>query len=1130
MEWLAVCLRTVYEKKKKPHRRPSAPKAQLRTVSFSCFRACAEDRTRRLQKRMTALYLHEDVKELLAGKTLVVLGDSVERSVYKDLVCLLQENRYLTDGELRKKGEESFIGDELVYGGVKGELKNSINYRECRYYKADNEACCRYYFVTICYGDYVEEILQELSLEPTDIIVMNSCLWDVHRHGKKGIEKYEENLEKLVASLRRLLPDCLFIWLTTPPVHIKSKGGFLIRPGVDTVKIQEVKYCNEIAREVFTAANEIDRRFRIVDLDYVFQYFAHHRAGDGVHWNERAHRRMSNMILEEISKAFNKSVPRILGSDEFMWNGSRTEHNAYYEPPPPYSQWDDPERLGWDYEQRFHDNGWDFDKMRRPLPPPRGYPFGPPPPPGPFGPPSLIPRPFMEDPRSIMPNMFDDLDDLGHARLQVESQIENRKRKRTEEDDNDDEKLPEKQYRFGVAPSAVKRKAEPIENETKKIKIIEEEGVMKKVVTLEDSVIYSPMSEKEKTAYLKAQAEKAEKERLAKERKEKEEKQRAERLERERLQKLKKEEEESAAAADEEKKRTESTADEKPAISPKEKAETKYPKLEEVLPSVSKLPLVSSVPKSTEEQTEKETKNEKKQGGLSKFASKLLSFIRRPSCEKTNSDNVNQSKSVRRLSSQEDKVISPTKTTPLRRRVYEVIPLGELAAKVLLQNESNSKSNQSTHEQLNKLTKTNRQVECDRTSHVEEGDAGNISTSSVSIVFSTTVPTGSTTVFTTTTTTTPAIPKKVDTLALLSLQSPFAKTKSNAALVDTDKNTNAEKSSVDKQNSKTEEQLEQELLHDSKLHETDVINSTLENQSSKDGTNNTLTINKIDQKEGPSASSEKEPRTETVKTTSESTESSDKKIQKCQGEGSVKKKKKKDKHADETKEERQVRKQKKREKKKLKEENKQRKLLAAQNAEAYQQNINWNVPLRQHNVNSLPRQRSATWTPSYFHAYQNSGHNTQQPTVQRQQQPTPQQQVPDATPQVILNPYQQILQTQLLQQQQQQQQQQQIMQQRQQILAQQQQQQQQLVQQQALLQQQKTQATQQTIKKPTSQTQQLYIDEYGQTYTLEEETYIVGPSGQIQNISSGSSYIQQQQQQGTQYLQSSLLYPQQRFL
>ena len=46
--------------------------------------------------------------------------------------------------------------------------------------------------------------------------------------------------------------------------------------------------------------------------------------------------------------------------------------------------------------------------------------------------------------------------------------------------------------------------------------------------------------------------------------------------------------------------------------------------------------------------------------------------------------------------------------------------------------------------------------------------------------------------------------------------------------------------------------------------------------------------------------------------------------------------------------------------------------------------------------------------------------------------------------------------------------------------------------------------------------QQLYIDEYGQTYTLEEETYVVGPSGQLQTVqqqaAANTTYLQQQQQ------------------
>ena len=66
---------------------------------------------------------------------------------------------------------------------------------------------------------------------------------------------------------------------------------------------------------------------------------------------------------------------------------------------------------------------------------------------------------------------------------------------------------------------------------------------------------------------------------------------------------------------------------------------------------------------------------------------------------------------------------------------------------------------------------------------------------------------------------------------------------------------------------------------------------------------------------------------------------------------------------------------------------------------------------------------------------------------------------------------------------------------------------------------------------------QLYIDEFGQTYTLEEETYVVGPGGQIQTLSRSSAgasggavaptaaatYIQPHQQQFAQ----PILYQQQ---
>eukprot|EP00794_Sanderia_malayensis_P005247 gene5247-5911_t len=257
---------------------------------------------------MSAIYLPEDVSSLLKGKTVIYIGDSVQRSMYKDLVLLFQDKRYLTDKELRKKGEECFLGDELMEGGCKGEMVNSTKYREVRKYLHDNNTKVLYFFITACFGQYIEMILSKLKTP--DIIIMNSCLWDVHRYGTKEIQNYEANLFKLIRFVKKTHPKTLFLWTTTPPVDLKSKGGFLRRPGTDEVKISEVSRCNRIAKYVMGVES-----MHLVELDTVFHHFTRHRASDGVHWNEKAHRRMTNMILEKLSRALCKDVPRVMLDD-----------------------------------------------------------------------------------------------------------------------------------------------------------------------------------------------------------------------------------------------------------------------------------------------------------------------------------------------------------------------------------------------------------------------------------------------------------------------------------------------------------------------------------------------------------------------------------------------------------------------------------------------------------------------------------------------------------------------------------------------------------------------------------------------------------------------------------------------
>lgn len=227
-------------------------------------------------------------------------------------------------------------------GGKKGEMNNSTKYREVRKFLYDSDTKVLYFFITACFGEYIEMLLKKL-MKP-DIIFMNSCLWDVHRYGSKGYEGYGPNLKKLVKLMKDLHPSVLFAWTTTPPVDIRSKAGFL-ENRKDLVKINEVLRCNDIARQIMKQES-----VPIADFADVFRHFTHHRASDGVHWNERAHRRMTNILLETVARHFNKPIPRPV-SDEFSRN-----HDFDDRPPFPHS---------FSQPAFHHDNSWgSFDEDR----------------------------------------------------------------------------------------------------------------------------------------------------------------------------------------------------------------------------------------------------------------------------------------------------------------------------------------------------------------------------------------------------------------------------------------------------------------------------------------------------------------------------------------------------------------------------------------------------------------------------------------------------------------------------------------------------------------------------------------------------------------------------------------------
>ncbi|XP_038071046.1 PC-esterase domain-containing protein 1A-like [Patiria miniata] len=257
-----------------------------------------------------AIFLNEDVVKLLWNKFVVIIGDSIQRSIYKDLVSLLQTNTYLSENHLKRKGELSFMDDVLIEGGKKEEMNNGINYREVRQYKTDYHLV-RFYFVTRVYNKYVESIFVDLEKDPQpDVVLMNSCLWDISRYGPNGMKTYKTNLEKTFYRMGKTLdPECLFIWNTALPVANKIRGGFLL-PELEflseTLRL-DVMEGNFYAKELAVAFD-----FDVLDLHFYFRCQLHRRVADGVHWNHQAHRRISNLILSHISEAWGLNVPRRL--------------------------------------------------------------------------------------------------------------------------------------------------------------------------------------------------------------------------------------------------------------------------------------------------------------------------------------------------------------------------------------------------------------------------------------------------------------------------------------------------------------------------------------------------------------------------------------------------------------------------------------------------------------------------------------------------------------------------------------------------------------------------------------------------------------------------------------------------
>ena len=249
-----------------------------------------------------------EVRQLLHNQFVVIMGDSVQRAVYKDLVLLLQKDCLLSSSQLKAKGELSFEQDVLLEGGRWERMHNGTHYREVRQFRSGHHLV-RFYFLTRAYSPYVEDVLEHLlrGEHVPDLVVMNSCLWDLSRYGQNFPKSYQEDLESLFRRLNQVLPEtCLLVWNTAMPVAEVVSGGFL--PPENQSGCARLR--GDVMEANFYSSAEASRHgFDVLDLHFHFRHAGQHRQRDGVHWDGRAHRHLTQLLLAHVADAWGVDLP-----------------------------------------------------------------------------------------------------------------------------------------------------------------------------------------------------------------------------------------------------------------------------------------------------------------------------------------------------------------------------------------------------------------------------------------------------------------------------------------------------------------------------------------------------------------------------------------------------------------------------------------------------------------------------------------------------------------------------------------------------------------------------------------------------------------------------------------------------
>ena len=258
------------------------------------------------------VFNQDNACRLLARKSVLMFGDSNMRAIYKDLVWLLEEGTLIPKSILRKRNEQTHANDRRTSDG---ELTASRNYKEVREY--DLNTFVHFEFITRLCPEKFLTTMRNTKIPP-DVVIVNSCMWDLSRWGPSGVTDYLKNFEYMVQFVEKNFKDQIqFVWLTTLPPSFKCHGGFLT---------EDIRFLNKILPVNIIEANKFavdclrKHGFEVIDLHYCMRLLIDMRCSDGIHWEPKPTRYIVNLILNHLSRCWKVDLPVTISDREFYEN------------------------------------------------------------------------------------------------------------------------------------------------------------------------------------------------------------------------------------------------------------------------------------------------------------------------------------------------------------------------------------------------------------------------------------------------------------------------------------------------------------------------------------------------------------------------------------------------------------------------------------------------------------------------------------------------------------------------------------------------------------------------------------------------------------------------------------------